>query len=80
MSGCYASSEFSDVYSCSKALDGDLNTDFATNGEGEGAWIQVKDLIDFHFSSMQYLMNTNPTDIDTKLSLFTKISSKIDHF
>ena len=29
--------------SCSKALDGDMKTDFATDGEGVGAWIEVRE-------------------------------------
>ena len=43
--GCSASSEYSNSYSCYMALDGDLTTDFATNKEGAGAWIEVGDFI-----------------------------------
>ena len=42
-SGCNASSEELRIFSCSKALDGNMKTDFATKGEGVGAWIEVRE-------------------------------------
>ena len=42
-SGCNASSEENQGHSCSKALDGNMKTDFATKGQGVGAWIKVRE-------------------------------------
>ena len=42
-SGCIASSEEIRQRSCSKALDVNMKTDFATDGEGVGAWIEVRE-------------------------------------
>ena len=38
---CSASSEYSGGYSCQKAIDGNSGTDWATRGQGAGAWIQL---------------------------------------
>ena len=40
-STCEASTEFSNKYSCWKAIDGDLNSDWASREEGIRAWIQI---------------------------------------
>ena len=42
-SECIASSEEIRQRSCRKALDGDMKTDFATDGEGVGTWIEVRE-------------------------------------
>ena len=57
MSGCKASSEELDIVSCSKALDGNMRTDFATNGEGVGAWIEVSE---FSWGRMDSFVPINP--------------------
>merc|ERR1712218_288158 len=38
---CAASTEYSSSFSCEKAIDGNANTDWATLGQGAGAWIQL---------------------------------------
>lgn len=38
---CSASSEFKKKYNCQKAIDGNAGTDWATNGQGAGAWIKL---------------------------------------
>ena len=38
---CSASSWEEYWQSCKSALDGNMRTDFATKGEGVGAWIEV---------------------------------------
>ena len=38
---CLASSEFSNNYPCENAIDRKSNTDWATKGEGSGAWIKL---------------------------------------
>ena len=46
--GCTASSEQDQHGSCSRALDGNMKTDFATDGEGVGAWIEVSEFTQGH--------------------------------
>ena len=36
-----ASSEFSDGFAAERAIDGDLGTEWATAGDGDGAWIEI---------------------------------------
>ena len=38
---CSASTEHPGGYTCQKAIDGNSGTDWATRGEGAGAWIQL---------------------------------------
>ena len=38
---CSASTEHSAGFTCQKAIDGNSGTDWATSGEGAGAWIQL---------------------------------------
>jgi len=38
---CRASSEYSSAWSCAKAFDGDMNTQWGTNGEGLCSWITL---------------------------------------
>ena len=47
---CSASSQEYDWVSCSKALDDNMMTDFATKGEGVGAWIEVWNLRNKHMN------------------------------
>ena len=41
ISSCSASTEFSSGYTCNNAFDGNEDRDWATRGEGVGAWIKV---------------------------------------
>ena len=38
---CSASTEYSSAFSCQKAIDGKVDTDWATAGKGTGSWIQL---------------------------------------
>eukprot|EP00930_Biecheleria_cincta_P044075 TRINITY_DN3023_c0_g1_i3.p1 TRINITY_DN3023_c0_g1~~TRINITY_DN3023_c0_g1_i3.p1 ORF type:complete len:2356 (-),score=402.05 TRINITY_DN3023_c0_g1_i3:282-7013(-) len=42
VASCSASSQYSASYACGKALDGNMDTDWATRGEGVGSWISFK--------------------------------------
>ena len=42
---CSASSEFSSDYLCHRVDDGNINSYWATRGEGVGSWIQVSSLL-----------------------------------
>lgn len=42
ISGCTASSEQASSWSCAKAFDGNVNTDWATQGEGMCSWITLQ--------------------------------------
>jgi len=42
VASCTASSEYDSCWSCTKAIDGDMNTDWGTNGEGMCSWITLQ--------------------------------------
>ena len=49
-SGCSAGSQINQDFSCEKAIDGNMNTDWAVEASHDkSAWIQVKNYIRFDF-------------------------------
>ncbi len=61
---CSASTKYSSDYSCEKAIDNNLQTDWATSGEGVGSWIEVKSTLyisETHLLTSGKERNTNIT-------------------
>ena len=74
-SGCSASSE---EFSCSKALDGNMRTDFATNGEGAGAWIEVREFSLCTLNRIDWCIKTDALRLPIRnmdVGLFLKITN-----
>ena len=45
---CTASTTFNNDFVAANAMDGDINKQWATNGQGAGAWIQFTFSTEFH--------------------------------
>jgi hypothetical protein len=62
ISSCSASSEYSDNYVCENAYDGDIESAWATKGEGIGSWIEFN--FDSNYRATKMEFTNRPADVD----------------
>jgi len=68
---CTASSDYSAQFSCEKAFDNDEGSDWASRGEGVGAWIQATFPRPVKIAKLKILQRRNPSEANKQISLTT---------
>ena len=66
---CSASSIFDDSHTCEKAFDGDVNTNWATQGEGVNSWIEIKFRKTYRVTTMVYINRKEEFGENKKITL-----------